>query len=229
MERDDIAGEQLSPVQEEQGSAEGRPSLNGQVPPEEPAAEAVRPPSEPEGVAGEADQSAPDRSGEGEGNIDPAALEEVRRVLEGISRLQELERELSSWKERYGRLQADFESYRFRMGNEVDAAHGAGVAKAAEQLLPVLDDLRRAIGIGSEHPEQLIAGLRGVESALLSRLEALGLQVTGKVGEPFDPELHEALSVVQGEEDNTIVQVYQQGALLAGRLIRPARVVVSKR
>lgn len=126
-------------------------------------------------------------------------------------------------------MAADFESYRTRTAQDIAAAEGQGVSKAAEQLMPIYDDLDRAVTMGSEDPAKLIPGMQAVQSKVLSIFGKLGLEVTGQEGEHFDPQWHEALQAVPGDEDDKIVQVFQAGFRMGDRLVRPARVVVSRK
>lgn len=162
-------------------------------------------------------------------NLDPEMMAGVQKMMEQLQRADELEKEISDLKGKYARLLADFENYRRRTNQDVLDAQGAGVAKAAEVLFPIHDDLDRALQAAQQNPDSVIGGLQGVLNNLLRSFEKLGLEQTGKEGEHFDPNFHEALTVVPGEQDDVIVQVYQTGFKIGSRLIRPARVVVSKK
>ena len=95
--------------------------------------------------------------------------------------------------------------------------------------MPIYDALDRAVTMGAEDPAKLIPGMQGVQANLLKVFVGLGLEATGKVGEHFDPQWHEALQVVPGADDDTITQVYELGFKMGDKLVRPARVVVSKK
>ncbi|MBB5296162.1 nucleotide exchange factor GrpE [Deinococcus metallilatus] len=161
--------------------------------------------------------------------LDENMFGQVQEMMAKLERVGELEQENADLKVKLGRLAADFENYRRRTQEDVDAAEGQGVAKAAERLMPVYDDLDRALSMGSGDPAKLIPGVEAVQSRVLSIFSGLGLEATGKEGEHFDPRWHEAIQVVPGEEDDVIVQVYQLGFRMGDRLVRPARVVVSKK
>lgn len=161
--------------------------------------------------------------------MDENMFGQVQEMMAKLERADELEKENADLKTRLGRLAADFESYRRRTGEDVDAAQGQGVARAAEALMPVYDDLDRALSMGTGDPAKLIPGMQAVQNKVLSVFTGLGLEATGKEGELFDPRWHEAIQVVPGEADDTIVQVYQLGFRMGDRLVRPARVVVSKK
>lgn len=161
--------------------------------------------------------------------MDENMFGQVQEMMARLERAEELERENADLRGKLGRLAADFESYRRRTQRDVDDARNQGIASAAEGLMPVYDDLDRAVSMGSGDPAKLIPGVQAVQASVLRVFSGLGLEATGREGEPFDPQWHEALQVVPGEGDDVIVQVYQIGFRMGDRLVRPARVVVSKK
>ena len=177
----------------------------------------------------ETDNMAEDAEEAGFPGMDENMFAQVQEMMGKLERVDELEKENADLRGRLGRLAADFESYRRRMQDEVAEAEGRGVAKAAEALMPVYDDLDRALSMGTGDPSKLIPGVQAVQNRVLNTFSALGLEATGKEGEAFDPQWHEALQVVDGPEDDVIVQVYQVGFRMGDRLVRPARVVVSRK
>ncbi|MFC4638759.1 nucleotide exchange factor GrpE [Deinococcus hohokamensis] len=162
-------------------------------------------------------------------DMDEGMFAQVQEMMAKMGRADELEKENADLKHRLGRLAADFEGYRTRTAQDSAEAQSAGVSKAAEALMPVYDDLDRAVSMGSGDPAKLIPGMQAVQGKLLGIFAGLGLEATGKEGEAFDPQWHEAIQVVPGDQDDTIVQVYQLGFRMGDRLVRPARVVVSKK
>jgi molecular chaperone GrpE len=166
---------------------------------------------------------------EGFPGMDEGMFAQVQEMMGKLGRADELEAENADLRGKLGRLAADFESYRRRMQGELEGAEAQGVAKAAEALMPVYDDLDRAVTLGSGDPASLIPGVQAVQATVLRVFGGLGLEATGREGEPFDPRWHEALQVVPGDEDDVIVQVYQLGFRQGDRLVRPARVVVSRK
>lgn len=161
--------------------------------------------------------------------MDEGMFAQVQEMMGKLERADELERENADLKARLGRLAADFEGYRRRTQEDVEAAQGQGVAKAAEALMPVYDDLDRALSMGAGDPARLIPGMQAVQNKVLLVFGGLGLEATGREGEVFDPRWHEAIQVVPADEDDVIVQVYQLGFRMGDRLVRPARVVVGKK
>jgi molecular chaperone GrpE len=133
------------------------------------------------------------------------------------------------------RTQADFENYRKRMAREAQLAEGRGVTKLAKELLPALDNLERALstvdGRGEEtgSGDGLVEGFRLVHAELTAALARTGIEPFSPLGEPFDPERHEAIAQTprDGAEPGTVIEVYQQGWSLGEGVLRPARVVVA--
>src|SRR5882724_2624484 len=132
------------------------------------------------------------------------------------------------------RAQADFENYRKRMAAEVQAAALRGKAEVARGVVPVLDDLERALQAAGLDPEgdsddPLAHGVLLVFRNLRETLGRAGVEVVDPKGEKFDPNFAEALSTVQveGTEAGVVVEVMQKGYRFDGHLIRPAMVVVA--
>ncbi len=128
------------------------------------------------------------------------------------------------------RTQADFENYRKRVAREAAAAQQRGVCGLAKELLPALDNLDRALGAAA-NDDPLLEGVRLVRSELAAALARVGIESFDPVGEPFDPEVHEAVATAEqapgGAGSGTVVEVYQPGYRLGESIIRPARVVVA--
>ena len=161
--------------------------------------------------------------------MDENMFAQVQEMMAKMEKADELEQENADLRGKLGRLAADFESYRRRTQEDVSAAEGNGKAKAAEQMMPMYDALERAVSMGAGDPAKLIPGMQAVQSSVLRVFAGLGLDATGQVGEQFDPRWHEALQVVPGDTDDTITQVYELGFRMGDKLVRPARVVVSKK
>lgn len=133
------------------------------------------------------------------------------------------------------RTKADFENYRKRMAADVLAASGRGKAEVLRGVLPVLDDLERAIQAAGLDPEGdsddgLAHGVLLVFRSLRDSLNKHGIEAVDPTGERFDPQLHEALSMqaADGVEAGTVVETMQKGYRLGEQLLRPARVVVAE-
>ncbi|MEO8956882.1 MAG: nucleotide exchange factor GrpE [Ktedonobacteraceae bacterium] len=129
------------------------------------------------------------------------------------------------------RTQADFINYRRRATQEMTEARTAAQAQVLEQLLPILDDLGRALSASSpelaHHP--WVQGIRLVTKRLMSTLERMGVRLIGRPGEQFDPRWHEALTMEARSDmpEGTVITVTRPGYTMGDRVIRPAQVIVS--
>jgi molecular chaperone GrpE len=145
-----------------------------------------------------------------------------------------LQAELAETRDRWIRLNADFENFRRRTLKEREEAHQFGHQVLAKDLLPAVDNLERAIdaarksGVGDL--ESLLQGLELVQRDLESVLAKHGVTEVEALGQPFDPSMHEALAQLPDDSvpANTVVKVFQRGYRMRDRLLRPAQVVVSK-
>ena len=145
-------------------------------------------------------------------------------------RVAELERERDEYLDSLRRLKAEFDNFRKRTERERAAQSARAGESLVKELLPVLDDLERALVAAEEHEEaKLEDGVRLVHRALADVLARTGLAEIETDG-AFDPHVHEALLAqpVEGAEPGSIVQVLQKGYRLGDRVLRPARVVVAE-
>ena len=125
------------------------------------------------------------------------------------------------------RLQADFDNYRKRKERETEEYKKYATSGIVTELLTIVDDLDRALEHASEEND-LVVGIRGVRTNLMKILENNGLQEIPADGK-FDPNYHEALMAVEGEEDDQIAEVFQKGYTLNGKVIRFTKVKVTKK
>jgi molecular chaperone GrpE len=130
------------------------------------------------------------------------------------------------------RTQADFENYRKRVAKEAAAAQERGMARLAQELLPALDNLDRALEGASEHASAdapLLEGVRLVRNDLHAAFARMGIERFSPKGEQFDPAQHEAMAQqpVAGAPSGTVVEVFAPGYRLGKSVIRPARVLVA--
>ena len=143
--------------------------------------------------------------------------------------------EVNPWEEKYNaehdsylRLAADYDNFRKRTIKEKEASYGHGKADAVEKLLPVYDNLERALN----QPTEDAAYKKGVEmtfNQLISIFSSLGVEVFGNVGDEFDPNLHNAVMHTEDENfgENVICQVFQKGFKLGDKIVRFAMVQVA--
>ena len=140
--------------------------------------------------------------------------------------------EVASLKDQMLRIQADAQNVRRRAEQDVEKAHKFGVEKFANEMLPIVDSLERAIEAFGED-EALKPMREGVEmtmSMFLSSLAKFNMEQVNPTGETFDPALHQAMSMVEvpDAKPNSVISVMQKGYTLHGRLVRPAMVMVAK-
>ncbi|HKS30043.1 MAG TPA: nucleotide exchange factor GrpE [Pyrinomonadaceae bacterium] len=150
---------------------------------------------------------------------------ERARLEDEIARL---ERELAEERERHLRTLAEFDNYRRRVRREIFEAGQEGRRELLLSLLEVLDDFERAEEHLEDASDAVAEGLRLIHQRLSNVLESYGVTPFKSAGERFDPEVHEGMSLVDGEgrETGTVYQEYLRGYLWNGRLLRPARVTV---
>lgn len=138
-----------------------------------------------------------------------------------------------SAKEQSLRSQAEAQNARRRAEQDVEKAHKFGLEKMVNDLLPVVDNLERSLAAIDSGNEAFAAVIEGIQLTHKSFVDALARHQVIAVspeGEPFDPNLHQAVSAVPNPdvEPNTVLNCFQKGYTLHGRLVRPAMVVVSK-
>ena len=154
------------------------------------------------------------------------------------SELKRIEAENAELKDRVQRRQADFENYRKRVERERSETYNRVVADVAGKLLPVMDNLKRALEAeasveASESDEfrHFLSGVDLISKQLNGVLDALGVKPIAAVGEPFDPHIHEAVvtEATDDYEPDTVMQEIVSGYRLGDKLIRPALVKVATR
>ncbi len=147
--------------------------------------------------------------------------------------IERLKDELMQTKEQSLRAMAEAQNIRRRAEQDVEKAHKFGLEKFISELLPVADNLERSIeaAAASSDIKALMEGVELTLKTLQSSLEKQQLVPVNPLGEPFDPQLHQAVTAVPNAdcEPNTVLNVFQKGYTLHGRLLRPAMVVVSKK
>ena len=146
--------------------------------------------------------------------------------------VEELQQKLSTLGEQLLREQAEMQNVRRRAQRDIESAHTYALEKFATELLSVVDNLERAIDAIDEDDESQKPVAEGLELTLKSFSEVLAkynVEAVEPQGQPFDADLHQAVSTVPNKdvEPNTVINVFQKGYTLNGRLIRPAMVVVS--
>ena len=155
-------------------------------------------------------------------------LQEEQAVEEQVDELAAAQKERDEYLDALQRLKAEFDNYRKRVERERAALAAHASERLLRELVPVLDDLERALEFAAAHEEvQLEDGVRLVHRALAGALAKEGLAEIATEGK-FDPHTQEALLSQPAEaEEGTVIQVLQKGYLLGDRVLRPARVVIS--
>ncbi len=151
----------------------------------------------------------------------------------GADELQQLREQLDEAREQSLRAAAEAQNVRRRAEKDVESARKFAVERFASDLLPVVDNLERALAAASSDAEALQPVLEGIELTYRSFLDALRrhqVEQVDPVGAPFDPQFHEAMSMLESAEaaPNTVLHVMQKGYTLNGRLLRAAMVTVAK-
>src|SRR6516165_2430695 len=185
----------------------GKPGRPGRQSVSEPGAEAA----DPQGPAGPPEAAGAGPAPEPGGGPAEAELELATKLAERTADLQ--------------RVSAEYANYRKRVDRDRVVVREQALANVLVALLPVLDDIGRA----QEHGE-LVGGFEKVAQSLESIVTKLGLVAFGNDGEPFDPNVHEAVSLIQsaGVTEPTCIQILQPGYKVGDRIVRPARVIVAE-
>jgi molecular chaperone GrpE len=129
------------------------------------------------------------------------------------------------------RTKAEMENLRKRTEKDLENAHKYGMEKFVTELLPVKDSMELGLAAEDVTVESLYEGMQLTMNMLNTAFEKLGLTEINPENEPFDPELHQAMTMQESDqvEPNTVIAVMQKGYLLNERLVRPAMVIVSKK
>ena len=183
-------------------------------------------------------------------NVNEKAVEEIQQVNEpqsadpleeAIARVQELEEQLKAQVEESAkkeqdlllRTRAEIDNIRRRTEQDIEKAHKFALEKFSKDILNTIDNLERALATPAntedESVKALFDGVQLTLKELLSTVARFGVEPVGAVGEIFNPDLHQAISMqpAEGVESNHITAVLQKGYILNGRVIRPAMVMVA--
>ncbi|MGO2335498.1 nucleotide exchange factor GrpE [Providencia sp.] len=153
------------------------------------------------------------------------------------ARIAELELQLEASKkterEAMLRAQAEVENIRRRTELDIEKAHKFALEKFSNELLPVIDNLERAIEAADHESEESKAMLEGLDltlKAFESAIAKFGIEVVGETNVPFNPEVHQAMTMIESPDHQSgqVINVMQKGYTLNSRLLRPAMVIVSK-
>ncbi|WP_159653828.1 nucleotide exchange factor GrpE [Vibrio atypicus] len=170
---------------------------------------------------------------EAEAELEDIGDEKDAKIAQLEAALLSSEAKIQEQKDSVLRAKAEVENMRRRTETEIDKARKYALNKFAEELLPVIDNLERAIQAADTEAEAVKPLLEGVElthKTFVDTVAKFGLKEINPEGEAFNPELHQAMSIQESpdHEANTVMFVMQKGYELNGRVVRPAMVMVAK-
>lgn len=197
-----------------------------------------------QGAAGEPESTQPVRGAEPTGGTEkakqkPEAAKEKETAGKAAEKetpkdalkekLKETENQLARHKDQLLRTAAEYDNYRKRTEREKTMVYTDATAAAVLEFLPVADNLSRALEQKECGSDDLRRGIEMVQKQMDGALSKLGVTELGKEGDPFDPELHNAVSHVEDENagENTVVKVFQKGYRIGDRIVRHAMVQVA--
>jgi len=155
-----------------------------------------------------------------------AEAEEAKAESTAEEKENPLEKELAASKEQLLRVTAEYANFRKRSEKEKQESFVFAKSETIKELLPVIDNLERALSSEQQDYEGLKKGVEMTFNSLMATLEKLGVEVYGKSGEIFDPNLHNAVMHIEDEnlKEGEIVDVFQKGYKINDKIIRPAMV-----
>lgn len=165
-----------------------------------------------------------------EAAAEPQSDEQAMKIAQLEAQIKELQ---PAVRDAQLRAQAEIENIRRRTEQDIEKAHKFALEKFANELLPVIDSLERALEVADKQNPAQTSMIEGIELTLKSLLDAVrkfGVEVVGETHVPFNPDLHQAMSMMESADvaANHVLMVMQRGYTLNGRLLRPAMVAVSK-
>ena len=143
--------------------------------------------------------------------------------------LEKLQKEFEEHKQQHLRVLAEYDNFRKRSQNEKNAIYNNAVSDTVQAILPIADNIERALSQENASAEDMKKGVEMIENQIKACFEKLGLEEMGQVGETFDPNLHNAVAHIEDESlgENVIAAVYQKGYKLGDRVVRHAMVQVA--
>ena len=178
-----------------------------------------------------AEEKKPVQESEQEANTEPA--EESAKAAEKEKKKKKSEKipkeEFDSHKQQHLRVLAEYDNFRKRSANEKNAVYNNAVSDTINAILPVADNIDRALAQENVSAEDMKKGVEMIASQFKASFEKLGIREVGQVGEPFDPALHNAVAHIESDElgENVISAVFQKGYMLGDKVVRHAMVQVA--
>jgi molecular chaperone GrpE len=143
--------------------------------------------------------------------------------------LEKLKKEFEEHKQQYLRVLAEYDNFRKRTQSEKTSIYNNAVSDTVQAILPIADNIERALSQENASAEDMFKGVEMIENQIKAAFEKLGIKESGAVGEPFDPQYHNAVAHIDDENlgENVIAAVYQKGYVLGDRVVRHAMVQVA--
>jgi len=179
------------------------------------------------------EQEAEQTQTESQAEIQSEELDPIAHIAALEAELAAANDKIADQKDSVVRAAAEIDNVRRRAAQDVEKAHKFALEKFANELLPVIDNMERAIEFSDKENDAIKPIIEGIELTQKSFVDAVakfGVEVVNPQGEKFNAEFHQAMSMQPSEEvePNTVIAVMQKGYTLNGRLLRPAMVMVSK-
>ncbi len=155
--------------------------------------------------------------------------EKKKKASPDREKLQKLQEEFEAHKQQHLRVLAEYDNFRKRTQNEKNAIYNNAVSDTVQAILPIADNIERALSQENASAEDMRKGVEMIEAQIAAAFEKLGIKAIGEAGETFDPAVHNAVAHIDDESlgENVISAVYQKGYLLGDRVVRHAMVQVA--
>ena len=155
--------------------------------------------------------------------------EKKKKMSAELEKLQKLQEEFEAHKQQHLRVLAEYDNFRKRSINEKNAVYNNAVSDTVQAVLPIADNIERALEQENASAEDLRKGVEMIEAQIKAVFEKLNIRPTGEVGESFDPNFHNAVAHIDDDSlgENVISAVYQKGYLLGDKVVRHAMVQVA--
>lgn len=155
--------------------------------------------------------------------------DQVTEEVDKTSKEAEAEAKVAQMKDQLLRTMAEFDNYRKRTTKEKEQIFNRGVSYVVEAILPVIDNLERALSVAKDREDNFVKGVEMTYNQMLSALKNLGVEQMDALGQTFDPHFHDAMQHIEDEQygETEIVEVFQKGYMLNETVIRPSLVKVA--
>lgn len=157
------------------------------------------------------------------------ASKKKKKVSKEQQEIEKLRQEITDKSDQFLRLRAEYDNFRKRSQSEKNAVYGSAVSDTVNQILPVVDNIERALNQEKASAEDMIKGVEMIANQFHASFEQLGVKEIGEKGEAFDPNRHNAVSHIDDDElgENVIAEVLQKGYIIGDRVVRHAVVQVA--